>query len=210
MFSLLLFAAFLQNSFSAELISTTAGQVKDKIITSREVELNYMIEKVLSGDEREISAISRLDIESKSFAKEVNAVLSEWMVYLESETFTAVNVPMEQINKLTRAGIEKLEKIKAFKSLEPGDKEVRDMFERKLRARALTKFKSESAVVPVTDADAKLHFEQNRAKFGNLPFENFKENIKSYLVRQQVDSRLKDWYDVLRSKYRVRNFLAEI
>lgn len=210
MFYLILLSLIYQNVHSAELISTTAGQVKDKIITSREVELNYMIEKVLSEDEREISAISRLDIESKSFAKEVNAVLSEWMVYLESETFTAVSVPMEHINKRTKAGVEKLEKIKAYKSLEPGEKEVLAMFERKLKARALTKFKSESAVVPVTDADAKLYFEQNRAKFGNLPFENFKENIKSSLVRQQVDSRLKDWYDVLRSKYRVRNFLAEI
>lgn len=207
---ILLFLLSLHTTHAAELISTTAGQVKNHVVTSREVELNYMIEKVLDGDEREISAISRLDIESKSFAKEVNAVLAEWMVALESESFSAVTVTPEQISKAMKSSLEKLDKIKAFKSLEPDEKEIKDMFERKLRAKGLTKFKSESAVVPVTDSDARTYFEQNRPKFGNLPFENFKENIKSFLVRQQVDSRLKDWFEVLRSKYKVRNFLAEI
>lgn len=200
----------LQTTYAAELISTTAGQVKNHVVTSREVELNYMIEKVLGGDEREISAISRLDIETKSFSKEVNAVLAEWMIYFESESFTAASVTQEQINKALTAGLERLNKIKVFKALEPEEKEVREMFERKLKAKALTRFKSESSVVPVTDADAKTYFEQNRTKFGNLPFENFKDNIKSFLMRQQVDSRIKDWFEVLRSKYRVRNFLSEI
>ena len=199
-----------QNIYAAELISTTAGQVKGHVVTSREVELNYMIEKVLEGDPREISAISRLDIETKSFSKEVNAVLAEWMIYFESESFTAASVTQEQVNKALKAGLEKLDNIKVFKALEPDAKEVRDMFERKLKAKALTRFKSDSSVVPVTDADAKTYFEQNRTKFGNLPFENFKDNIKSFLMRQQVDGRIKDWFEVLKSKYRVRNFLSEI
>lgn len=208
--SILIFFLSLPNVYAAELISTTAGQVKNHVVTSREVEMNYMVEKVLSADEREISAISRLDIETKSFSKEVNAVLAEWMIYLESESFTAASVTQEQVNKALKAGLEKLDKIKAFKALEPEEKEIREMFERKLKAKALTRFKSESSVVPVTDSDAKTYFEQNRTKFGNLPFENFKDNIKSFLMRQQVDSRIKDWFEVLRSKYRVRNFLSEI
>jgi hypothetical protein len=44
----------------------------------------------------------------------------------------------------------------------------------------------------------------------NQAFENFKENIKSYLSRTQVEHRLKDWYDLLLNKYQVKNLIAEI
>ena len=47
-------------------------------------------------------------------------------------------------------------------------------------------------------------------KYNGLSFENAEENIKSVLSHDQVDRRLKDWYDVLLNKYQVKNLIAEI
>ncbi|NJL24445.1 MAG: hypothetical protein HC902_04280 [Calothrix sp. SM1_5_4] len=58
--------------------------------------------------------------------------------------------------------------------------------------------------------EAQKYFDENRLKFGNLPFEKLKENIKAYLSKNHVDRRLKDWFDVLLSKYQVKNLIAEI
>ena len=67
-------------------------------------------------------------------------------------------------------------------------------------------FKTDSSLVPVTDEEAKAYFEKNKGRFGNLPFERFKVNIKRFLIRRQVDSRLKDWFDVLQRKYKIKVF----
>ena len=52
--------------------------------------------------------------------------------------------------------------------------------------------------------------EQFIKKSGMLEIVNFKENIKSFLSRAQVERRLKDWYDLLSNKYQVKNLIAEI
>ena len=61
---------------------------------------------------------------------------------------------------------------------------------------------SPNHLVTVTDAEAQQYFEDNRLKFGDLPGENFKENIKVFLTREQVNQRLGAWFEVLRSNTR--------
>ena len=88
--------------------------------------------------------------------------------------------------------------------------ELRAQIKRKLQAKKFINFKADSSVVPVTDEEAERYFKENRSKFGAMPFENFKENIKTFLARQQVDRRLRDWFEVLRNKYKVRNLASKM
>ena len=94
--------------------------------------------------------------------------------------------------------------------LEVQPAETKKAIQRKLRAKKFIRFKADSSVVPVTNTEAREYFDNNRLKFGDLPFENFKENIKAYLSRQQVEQRLRDWFEVLQNKYKVKNALSEI
>ena len=77
---------------------------------------------------------------------------------------------------------------------------------RKLKAQSFLKFKTESLVVLVSDEEIKQYFQKNRVKFGSAPLEAVKENIRQYLVTQQIQDKLKEWFEILKRKYKVKYF----
>ena len=139
----------------------------------------------------------------------MTAVLVEWVVFVESEAFSLAKSSAKEIEAARKQLVRKTTKNTLWQNLKVSSKEVETLLRRKLQAKKFIRFKVESSVVPITDDEAREYFEANRVKFGNLPFANFKQNIKSFLGRKQVDRRLKDWFEVLQSKYKVRNFLNE-
>lgn len=188
-------------------VSMAVGQVRDQVITSREVRMNQQIESVLYGDKE-----SRANpaMESPAFAKQVTAVLLEWVVYLEAKSLAVAEVKESEIDEALVKLDKDLKANKTWKALKVTEKEKRGIVTRKLQAKKLIRFRADSAVMPIGESEAQRYFEQNKQKFGNLPYENFKTNIKTFLARQQVERRLKDWFEVLQAKYQVRNFLGEL
>jgi hypothetical protein len=91
-----------------------------------------------------------------------------------------------------------------WKDLEVSNVELEQMMTRKLKARRFLKFKTETSGVHVRDDEARAYYEKNRVKFGNLPFEQFKHQIKEYLSQELLQERLKDWFEILKRKYRVK------
>ncbi len=194
-----------------QLISIAVGQLKDHQLTSREVNINYLVESALFATKKEDSIPKQLyPVKSNEFAREITAVLLEWVVFFESKGFDGFASKSSDIETAEKKVSELLKNNSAWKSLASTNKEVHDVIDRKLSAKKFVKFKVESSAVPVTDDEAKAYFEENRVKFGNLPFENFKTNIVGFLSKKQVDRRLKDWFEVLQGKYKVRNFIGEI
>lgn len=149
-------------------------------------------------------------MDSMAFKKEVSATLLETTVFMESKNFKLAQVKASEVNKAYQDAMKRLTRVPAWKALEVQAPEVREAIKRKLRAKKFIRFKADSSVVPVTNSEAREYFDKNRLKFGDLPFENFKENIKAYLSRQQVEQRLRDWFEVLQNKYNVKNALSEI
>jgi hypothetical protein len=66
-----------------------------------------------------------------------------------------------------------------------------------------------SASLAISDSQAEEYYKKNKFKFDNVPFEGLKENIKAFLRKKQVDERLREWFEVLKIKYGIRNQLAE-
>lgn len=210
---LFLLSAFILQEVEANegrVVSLAAGQAQDHIVTSREVELSFLIEAALFEEGKSPAAVKKADIKSPAFVKKVTAVLLEWSVYFEAQNFATVKVAENELQEAEEKAWERLKDNARWKELEPVRSEVRQMIRRKFQAKEFIRFKADASSVPITDGEARKYFEQNRLKFGNLPFENFRDTIKTFLAREQMDERLKDWFDVLQSKYQVRNFLAEI
>jgi hypothetical protein len=92
-----------------------------------------------------------------------------------------------------------------WKKLEVTAEEKRHFIERKLRAKKLLQFRTQSSYVSVSDRDALNYYQQNKIKFGNSPFDKLKENIKSFLEQQNAEARLKDWLTILQKKYNVKH-----
>ena len=183
-----------------DLVVTQAiAKVGTHILTLRELEINSMVERALWPIDSK--SAKKLD-----FAQETNAVLIEWVVFLEAKSFAVTTLTKTEVDK----SIEKVNKYYSrnvkWAGWEVSGVELRRMLERKLTAKKFIRFKTDSSLVPVTDEDALLYYQKNRGRFGNLPFETFKENIKRFLIKQQVDARLRDWFDVLQRKYQIKVF----
>ena len=196
----------------AELISTNAGRVGEKIITSREVVISHIIENALFRVQKGRVPKSRIDlakVRETEFVRETTGVLIETAIYMEAVDLSTDRVSQDKIRSSVQLVRKNVGSDPLWKKLQVDPGELNQVVERKLRAKEHVNFKVQSVTTPVSDHDAQVYFDNNRLKFENLPFASFKENIKSYLLKQQVDQRLKDWFELLQSKYRVRNYLAE-
>lgn len=201
-----LFLALVALTAQGALVTKVVGTVSDKVVTSREVKLNVILEKAVTGSRTALVQ----DVDSDAFRKEVSQVLLEWMVYLEAQAFAVADVGNDE----RRGAEDKLSELlksssdagSAWKSLSPTAAEREALLSRKLRAKKFIRFKTDSAFVTVTDREALSYFQKNRVKFGSLPFEKFKESIKTFLSQQQADERLKEWFRILQKKYQVRHF----
>lgn len=193
----------------AEIKSTGVGTVKGEVVTSREVQIQNLLDIVLYPKESGVQP-KNLPLDSKAFAKVVQDTLLEYAIALEAQNFNVANVGADEVSRLERKAVNKLKNSGDWKSLKVSDKELKAGLDRKIHAKKFIEFRAQSSVLPITDGEALKYFNENRLKFGELPYENFKENIKSYLSRTQVERRLKDWYDVLLNKYQVKNMIAEI
>lgn len=178
-------------------------------VTSREVQIRYFLEEVLYLKE-DRARLKPLALDSKSFAKVVQDTLLEEAIALESQNFNVVQMSPADLKSLEKQALSALKSVPAWKELRVSGKELESAIRRKAHAKKFVLFRAQSSILPITDSEAQKYFNENRLKFGDLPYENFKENIKGYLGRTQVERRLKDWYDVLLNKYQVKNLIAEI
>lgn len=207
----LLIALFLFSSLAtwAELISTGVGLVRNQVVTSREVQIQNLLDAALYEPKAK-ERLKIIPIDSKGFGKAVSDTLLETVVALEAQNFNLVQLSPEEVRAAEKKALKILKPLSIWKNLQVSPQELGTAVSRKIQAKKFIQFRAKSSVLPVTDSEAQKYFSENRLKFGNLPFENFKENIKSYLSRANVDRRLKDWYDVLLNKYQVKNLIAEM
>lgn len=182
--------------------------VRTRAMTSREVQIQNLLEVALYN-KNPADKLVILGLDSKVFAKAVQDSLLEYVVSEEAQNFSAAQVQPDEVQMARKKVTSVVKASGAWKGLQVSDREFEDGIRRKMQAKKFIQFRALSSVMPVTDSEAEKYFNENRLKFGNLPFQNFKENIKSYLGRNQVDRRMKDWFEVLLSKYQVKNLIAE-
>jgi len=193
----------------AETVSVGVGMVRNQVITSREVQIYSFLEAALY-ERAPKSKIKPLALDSKAFSKAVQDTLLETAVAREAQSFNLMQVSPEELRTAEKTVLKAMKGVPAWMKLEVSPEELQKLIGRKIQAKKFIQFRADSSILPVTDSEAQRYFQENRLKFGDLPFENFKENIKSYLGKAQLEKRLKDWFDVLLSKYQVKNLIAEI
>ena len=198
-------------AFSANtLVIKTVGSLKNHSVRSREVQLSFFMDKALEAG-KNTSQLSILKADSPEMGLTANQNLREWVVFLETQGLAVADVPTQEEDAQFNLVKEHLERNPFYKNLEYNDKEIKEALHRKLRARQFVKFKRNSSVAPVTDAEAERYFNNNKARFGGTAqFADFKENIKSALNRQMIDQRMQDWYQILLRKYEAKNTITDL
>lgn len=195
---------------SAETVNSAVGQVGDHVVTSREVWISNFLERwTLASRSTDASVKSpkpdwKPALKSDAFNQAASNLLLEIMVAQEAENFSIAQIEdgnlKHEVSEVQKAMTGSTD----WAHLEVSNELLEKFIARKHRAQNFLKFKTESAGVAISDEEAKSYFEKNRLKFGHLPFAQFKESIKEVLSRQMLEERLKDWFEVLRRKYRVR------
>jgi hypothetical protein len=188
-------------------VSKVVGRVGDYYLTSREVIASRWLEKTLFPDPKSPNVSESLG--TAEFSNQVTSAILEKVVSVEAESFSVAAVTDEEIKNSTSKAMKGLETNKNWEKLAISNAEIQNLIARKIRSKKFLKYKTDAAVLTVTDFEVKEYYEKSRYKFGNLPLESFKENIRQFLIQRQTEDRLREWFEVLRKKYQVRNFQAE-
>lgn len=199
---------FLLSFSHAAIINQSVGQAGTHVLTSREVQISSAIEHILYPVNGE-TKLFEIKPEDSKFPNEVTALLLETVVATEAESFNVGKITDEQL-KTSLEKIHAATKGKAYwENLEPSAIEIKKRVEQKILAKNFIKFKTDSLNGIISDSEAQSYYEKNKSKFGSVPFPQVKENIRTFLSQQQLQQRLRTWFEVIKRKYKARNFLLE-
>lgn len=187
------------------LISKIVGTAADQVVTSREVQIVNLLEKGLISDKN----LNLVSPDDTRFNVEVGQVLLEIVVQTESNLFEFDQINDQDFKTSVETINKNLGQSKEWKNLQVSNPELERFLKRKLVAKRFIKVKSDSMKGFITDSEAKEYFDKNRLKFGQVPFAQFKENIKTFLSQQQLEERLKAWFEITKKKYKVKNYTNE-
>lgn len=190
----------------SKLLNQWVGRVGEEMITLRDIQLSELVGSVLFPAP-ESTKPQALQLSAAQQEQGLAKVLLEWAVYKEAQAIALAVVSKEEVLELTAKVNSKLAPLPQWRRLEVEGGELHAIVLRKVRASRFIEFKTQAAQVPITDLEALDYFEKNRSKFGTLPFERFRAQIKIFLSREQAEKRLKDWFQVIRKKYQVENRL---
>ena len=189
-------------------VNESVGQAGSHILTSREVQIASVIEHILYPNKNE-TKLYEMKPEDGRFPNEVTALLLETIVSLEADSFNVGKISDDEL-KIAVEKVDKAAKGKTYwDNLDPSSAEIKKRIAQKVLAKNFIKFKTESLNGIITDSDAQVYYEKNKSKFGSVPFLQVKENIRTFLSQQQLQERLRTWFEVIKRKYKARNFLLE-
>ena len=199
---------------AAELVNSSVGQVGEQVITARQVWVSSFFEHWSLARKSTDAKIKnpkpdwKPALKSEAFNQAASSLMLESMVAQEAENFSVAQVDGSKVKNEASDFLKSMNGFSEWTQLEVSQKEMEKFLEKKLRAQNFLKFKTDSVGVVISDDEAKAYYDKNRVKFGNLPFSQFRDSIKEVLARQMLEERLKDWFEILKRKYRVR-FLGQ-
>ena len=123
MFKVLLLSLLASASAHSELISTGVGMVRGKLVTSRQVQIQNLLEVALYEKEPK-DKLKLLALDSKAFAKATQDTLLEAVVALEAQNFNVIQVAPEEVQAAEKSVLKVFKDLKAWKSLEVSPKEL--------------------------------------------------------------------------------------
>ncbi len=188
---------------ASDILLQALGQADREVVTTRDVQISKVVERALSAKDKSSRSDGEMNPASIG-VQDLTPVLLEWVVYFEAESFKIADLEAADVQSALTLTQTYVKDWPYWQRLEVSNPELQDVIKRKLRAKKLIKFKTESTDLAVPESEIKDYFDKNRIKFGNMPLSAFRDNIRAFLSRQNRDKRLRDWFEVLKTKYKVK------
>jgi hypothetical protein len=191
----------------AKILSVTVAQVGDHVITSREVMISSALDQGLlltSQPANKVKLEPLPNIASEPFKNQLSMLILEHLVISEADSFSIAQISQEEVGKQMQALADLFKSWPDWKTLAVTTNEMEAQTSRSMRAKSFLRYKTESMGLHISEQEAREYYQKNRVKFGTLPFEKMKGSIREYLSQKNVETKMKDWVQILRKKYHVR------
>ncbi len=173
----------------------TIAQVRNHVITSRELAIHKAVDKVLGSR----SDRSKID-------QPLELLIREWLLFNEAKSFYNNPIPSSQIESYMKKAEVGLKKESSWQKLAISQDELREKITRRLEADRLFLFKKKASVLPVSLSELESEYAQNKAKFGSASFSEVREKIRQDKAEENLNQRLEQWFQILEKKYSVQRF----
>jgi hypothetical protein len=180
---------------SGKVLIATVAQVKNHVITSREVAIHQELDNVLGKKFKDYAVDTATEV-----------VIREWLLYLEASSFYSSQLSKTRLQSILKKANERLSGSPEWSRLGVQPDELRKKIRRRIEADRLFAFKKKASVLPVSLTEIETEFSQNRVRYGNKSFEDVKEKIRQTKVEENLQSRMQQWFSVLERKYKVQRF----
>lgn len=185
-----------------QLISESVGSIRQEILTLREAVMSSFAEKPIANTLLSVPQTKEEKIQA------VNTLLLDRMVEAEALNLGFKDIDAKEVFRIVLS-LEKELSGASIKAYRFQVDELKTMVERKLIVRNFLKSKTESFVSLLSEQDLQSYYDKNRLRFGSMPLIQMKENIRAYLSQKQKEERLVSWIEVLKRKYKAKNYLIE-
>jgi hypothetical protein len=203
-----------------QVINRSLAEVGGQVVTSRDVVLAGVLDRWLllqnnqsKTTRNHIKALNRKDWilqdGSEAFKQQARQLVLDHVVALEAKTFNLGEVESAQVDSMAAQVVADLKGWESWAELKFTHSEIVSALLVHLRAKSFLRIKIKSAGVQPSEEDVRAYYDQNKPKFGGLPFAQFKDNIRDFLSQRSLEASLKDWYELLKRKYQVRYLSAQ-
>lgn len=199
---IILFSAEGRANLKDQLVSESVGSINQEILTLREAVMSSLVEKAIANSIKSVPQSKEEKIQA------VNTLLLDRMVEAEALNLGFKDIDAKEVIRIVISLENELSgpSIKVYRfQIE----ELKAMAQRKLIVRNFLKSKTESFVSLLSEQDLQSYYEKNRLRFGSMPLIQMKDNIRAYLSQKQKEERLVSWIEVLKRKYKAKNYLIE-
>lgn len=195
------------NFFAAsKLLSLSIGKMQDQSFTSREVHINYILEKVLYSTDSKVP--KKLKIQDPLFLSQVNSFLLEQAIELEMQNFSEPFLSSK----------EEEDKWKKVESLshpywleqEVSKNELKTLLRKKILVKKFLQARIEASSIPPTKTEIYDYFLQNKKKIGSTAFKRLEKKISEELHEKQLNTRISEWFQMLHRKYNIKNLMTDV
>jgi len=185
----------LNPSWGSPTLIATIAQVRNHVITSRELAIHQELDKVLGTRSDKAKAGQPLEL-----------LIREWLLFYEAKIFYNNSVPSSEIESELKKAVSGLKIKNSWQKLAISQEEVREKIMRRLEADRLFLFKKKASVLPIPLSELEAEYTQNKVQYGGASFGEVREKIRKLKAEENLNQRLEQWFQVLEKKYSVQRF----
>ncbi|GEM_PF-3752524 len=191
---------FLLHAYESKVVGVAAKQ----IVTSRQVRAHTIFTAYFDTKPQKMAY--SLPLDQSSLMSATSNLLMEYLVVAEAKSFGLAKITDAEVKTAINRFKSRLAKSpykQVWSNLEISDSELLDLAKVKLRSKKFLSTKVASFTVPVTEVEL-------NAKMRSLSDKNVDpEQVKKQIQEENKQSALSEWFQLLRTKYVVKNLLLQ-